>query len=517
MKKIISTALALGMVINPLNIFSDDTQKTSTTNVTTGVVRERPTISGAVDQTIREGDGIDLLFGVTAYDEQDGNLTTSIKVSPSYIDTSIPGKHIVTYSVTDKDGNVNQISVQIQVLSRSDIATVTIPDKNLRARINYYLNQGANDSITMDQMAKLESIDLSNRKITSLEGLQYCTNLKMLNISNNEIKDIGYLSHIERLENLNASNNQISDVMPLSSLIYLKNLDLSENQISNIYPLSTFQGEKIRLHNQKITLSEVSDNSENKVTIKNFIKDENERIIPAFDVDEYRTLDDTIVFNNIFEDTTKTFKFTKGVTLGNVVTIFKGEVTVPIKNAYVDEIETGFSDVPNNYWSRYVIYDFVSKGYVGGYSDNTFRPDYKITRAEFIKIFNRYFGLTNGSGVVFKDTQNHWAKDEIDIAVTNGVVNGMKEDEFWPDDFITREQAAVIISNYQKLSDTNYDKISIYKDSNEVSSWAKSSLEAVVEKGYINGYTDRTIRPKNHLTRAEVVSILSRIPNNSSF
>ena len=41
------------------------------------------------------------------------------------------------------------------------------------------------------------------------------------------------------------------------------------------------------------------------------------------------------------------------------------------------------------------------------YNDGTFRPDNLITRAEFVKILNKYFGLTNKSGKVFSDTSSH--------------------------------------------------------------------------------------------------------------
>ena len=47
-----------------------------------------------------------------------------------------------------------------------------------------------------------------------------------------------------------------------------------------------------------------------------------------------------------------------------------------------------------------------------------------------------------------KNINAHWAKDEIDIACTYGVINGFEDNTFRPDEFITREQVAKIISNY---------------------------------------------------------------------
>lgn len=165
----------------------------------------------------------------------------------------------------------------------------------------------------------------------------------------------------------------------------------------------------------------------------------------------------------------------------------------------------------NGHWAEVQIKDFISKGYVNGYEDYTFRPQNSITRAEFVKILNKVFGLTKQSGITFNDSKNHWAKNEIDIAVTNGIANGISSIEFKPNDFITREQAATMVSNYMKLYDSNHDKINQYIDSSAISNWAKDSVEGVIEKGYMNGYKDNTFRAKYNMTRAEAISVLSRV------
>ena len=163
------------------------------------------------------------------------------------------------------------------------------------------------------------------------------------------------------------------------------------------------------------------------------------------------------------------------------------------------------------HWAYETINDFIEKGYVGGYEDNTFRPNNSITRAEFVKILNKTFNLTKSSNKVFVDTKNHWAEYEIDVAVTNGVCSGKTETEFKPNDLITREEAATMIANYTNIADNDLDKLSKYNDGDKVSNWAKPSVEGTIEKGYLGGYSDNTIRPKNQITRAEAVVALSRI------
>ena len=83
--------------------------------------------------------------------------------------------------------------------------------------------------------------------------------------------------------------------------------------------------------------------------------------------------------------------------------------------------------------------------------------------------------------------------------------------EFKPNDLITREEAALMISNYEKLEDNNYDKINAFNDNEDVSDWAKDGVEGVIEKGYMNGYTDNTFNFKGNITRAEAVTTLSRV------
>lgn len=167
-----------------------------------------------------------------------------------------------------------------------------------------------------------------------------------------------------------------------------------------------------------------------------------------------------------------------------------------------------------DHWAKDYIQEFIDKGYVTGYSDGSFKPNNSINRAEFVKIFNKVFGLTNKSGKIFNDTKTHWAKNEIDIAVTNGVCNGKSATEFKPNDLITREEACVMLANYKKLADENYDKMTIYKDSDQVSSWAKSSVEGLIEKIFILGYEDGTFRPKGKITRAEALVAINTVLNN---
>ena len=187
---------------------------------------------------------------------------------------------------------------------------------------------------------------------------------------------------------------------------------------------------------------------------------------------------------------------------------------IELDSTELDQDNTiNFTDVSQDYWAYSQIQDFVKKGYIEGYGDNTFRPEKPIKRNEFIKIFNQVFGLTNKSGIVFDDTKDNWAKDEIDIAVTNGVAQGIGSNKFEPEEYITREAAVKMLANYMKIEDKNHDKIKRFPDYNEISDWARDAFEGNFEKGYIQGTDEGKLAPKNNITRAEVVTILSRVTN----
>lgn len=180
-------------------------------------------------------------------------------------------------------------------------------------------------------------------------------------------------------------------------------------------------------------------------------------------------------------------------------------------NSYALEQSPSLKDI-KDHWAYESISKFYNNGYIKGYENQNFKPDNNMSRAEFVTTFNNYFGLTNKTGKVFSDTLNHWAKDAIDIAFSNGVCQGTSKTTFEPDKPITREEMCVMIANYLNISDKNHDKLNKFTDKS--SEWAKDSIEAILESGIMHGYEDNSFRPKNYSTRAEVVNSLNQVNKN---
>ncbi|MFC5651922.1 S-layer homology domain-containing protein [Paenibacillus solisilvae] len=136
----------------------------------------------------------------------------------------------------------------------------------------------------------------------------------------------------------------------------------------------------------------------------------------------------------------------------------------------------------------------------------TRKPNNSITRAEFVTIIVNAFHLELQDGKSFADTSTHWAKSAIATASSHGIVTGLSDSKFAPDEQITREQMAAIIVCAAKLSMVS-DKIT-FKDSSDISGWANTSVATARANGLISGYVNGTFRPKANATRAEAATVI---------
>ena len=199
-----------------------------------------------------------------------------------------------------------------------------------------------------------------------------------------------------------------------------------------------------------------------------------------------------------------------GTVDGDTITIevdHFAKFTVMVEEKMIEAKEeiSELSDI-NDHWAQKNIEQLVACGAVGGYPDGTFKPDNTITRAEFVTIVVKAFKLENQSGKTFADTASHWAGDYITCAVASGIVTGYDVDTFGPDDLVTREQMAVMISKAAKppMAAEEFQFI----DSDSISGWARSAIAAATLNGIMKGYPDNTIQPQGNATRAEAVTVI---------
>ena len=162
-----------------------------------------------------------------------------------------------------------------------------------------------------------------------------------------------------------------------------------------------------------------------------------------------------------------------------------------------------------DHWAESNIKQAMENGWID--TTNTFRPNDSITRAEFIKIVNRRFNFTEVEDITFTDVdKDAWYYEEVQKAVKVGYIKGNGDNTFEPNNPITREEVAVIITSIMNNKEENLEKIFWYKDYDMISFWATSSLEGAVSNGYM-GVLDTHLRPKDNITRAESVVTLQRV------
>ncbi len=159
-----------------------------------------------------------------------------------------------------------------------------------------------------------------------------------------------------------------------------------------------------------------------------------------------------------------------------------------------------------NHWAEDTIKVMITQGVAQSYPDGCFKPDNKISRAEFAVFLVRAFQLECESGKVFCDTAKHWAKDAIATAAAHEIVEGYDAGTFGPDDLLNREQMALMIVRAAELKPVSSELF--FTDSNNISEWARGALASATENGIMTGYPDNTVRPGSRATRAEALTVI---------
>lgn len=165
------------------------------------------------------------------------------------------------------------------------------------------------------------------------------------------------------------------------------------------------------------------------------------------------------------------------------------------------------------HWAQNTINKWVDKGDISGYPDGTFRPNNMITRAEFVVLVNNAMGYTKSGYAYFSDVPSHyWGKNAIQTGVAAGYISGDGNGIFRPNDPVTRQEAAAMISRILDLKQ-NESRAYRYTDSYAISNWAKGVVGAVSDAGIMAGYPDGSFGPNRVLTRAEAVLALDKTVN----
>ena len=189
-----------------------------------------------------------------------------------------------------------------------------------------------------------------------------------------------------------------------------------------------------------------------------------------------------------------------------------------------------FTDTENHWaWTNGYIPYLVEKNVLNGYKQNDgtyfFKPDGEVTRAEFIKMLDETFGLTETKAVSYTDVKSSdWFCVYFQKAAAQGyILNYGSKCE--PNGKITREEAISLLVRYLGLNAEQKASASTFTDYNEIKENYRDYILEAIYAGITDGYkqNDGTFKfkPENTLTRAEALTILYRaagcIYNKNSF
>ncbi|MED2723504.1 S-layer homology domain-containing protein [Bacillus thuringiensis] len=159
-----------------------------------------------------------------------------------------------------------------------------------------------------------------------------------------------------------------------------------------------------------------------------------------------------------------------------------------------------FNDVPANHWSTKAIYDLTNRKVVQGYGNNIFGFGDNVTRGQVARMIYMYVKPADADASFknpFTDIKGHLFEKEILALAKAGLVNGFGDGKYGPDDILTREQMAQVLTNAFKFKAT---KISKFADVDK-NSWSYGAISALEENGVTIGTGGNMYSPKMFVTR----------------
>ena len=159
----------------------------------------------------------------------------------------------------------------------------------------------------------------------------------------------------------------------------------------------------------------------------------------------------------------------------------------------------------NDSWAKDYISWCSDNGIISGYNDGSFKPNKKITRAEFATMLAKSIKKEAATivDVNYEDVKpKDWYYAPIRKLVSFGILDN--KGKFYPNQLITRELAVEWLSSTIEFK-TKLSLVNNYIDEKDIVN--KEAFEKLLELNILSGYPNKTLRPKNLITRAEAAKL----------
>lgn len=191
-------------------------------------------------------------------------------------------------------------------------------------------------------------------------------------------------------------------------------------------------------------------------------------------------------------------------------------VTLNLKQAgtfVFAEPNVEFNDIDNLSTKEEVLY-LANRQIIKGKGDGVFDPHAEITRAQFARMISRALGLVpSDAEVPFTDVRGKDYEKDVQALYEAGITTGKTATTFNPQDTVTRQQAALIMTRILKYAEVDTDAIvanTNFKDSNKMSKDVLDAVGLLNSLDIMTGNTEREFMPSGHLTRSHMAKILKR-------
>lgn len=193
----------------------------------------------------------------------------------------------------------------------------------------------------------------------------------------------------------------------------------------------------------------------------------------------------------------------------------KGGSTVSVSGGTATDnkkptIKMPFNDMAGFEWAHIAVSTLSDKGIVNGKDDNNFYPSDYITREEFVKLIVGAAGIEENSlDNVFDDVDSdEWYAGFVNAAYKNDICKGIGENLFGVGENITRQDAAVMIYNMLSKQGLSFGGDRSFNDSNKISDYAVQAVAKLGGKKIVNGDDDNNFNPIDMLSRAEAAQLI---------
>jgi S-layer homology domain len=165
-----------------------------------------------------------------------------------------------------------------------------------------------------------------------------------------------------------------------------------------------------------------------------------------------------------------------------------------------------------NHWASEDLHDFMQADILAGYDEDGFisvKPNGDITRAEFVAILLRAADVkTTASEVKFSDVKKgDWFYDYVATASAQGIIVGVGDERFAPNESITRAEISAILNRFFSKTIDFAGEAKVFEDVK--GHWAQPDIENISKAGIVAGYKDQ-FKPNSNATRAEASSMIRR-------